>query len=75
MIDIDPIDPVTLREKLARIDQMLTDNARHPNHILIRCDHQEHHWYLVAVLVSSLITGAALFAAGAVFMKLFGMTR
>lgn len=61
---------VDLREKLAHIDQMLADIDR------TRADHdrkrQEIRWYPIVVMMSGLTAGAALFAAGAAAVKLFG---
>jgi hypothetical protein len=54
---------VDLREKLAHIDQMLADHDR---------KRQEIRYQPWIFLVSGLTSGAALFAAGAAFMKLFG---
>jgi len=56
-------DSIDLREKLAHIDQMLADHDRKRQEI------RYAPWVLV---LSGLTTGAALFAAGAAFMKLFG---
>jgi hypothetical protein len=52
-----------LREKLAHIDQMLTDHDRERQEIRLA------PWQLV---LTGLTSGAALFAAGAAFMKIFG---
>lgn len=52
-----------IREKLAHIDQMLADHDRKRQEI------RYAPWMLV---LSGLTTGAALFATGAAFMKLFG---
>jgi len=60
-----PVDSETLdvREKLAHIDQMLADHDR---------KRQEIAWYPLIVGMSGLTAGAALFAAGAAFMKILG---
>jgi hypothetical protein len=50
-----------MREKLAHIDRMLADHKRQENRYA--------RWQLVP---GAMTTGAALFAAGAAFMKLFG---
>lgn len=59
----EPIDTnaFTQREQLARIDQLLADAARKQQEIRLA------PWALVA---SGLTAGAAIFAAGAAFMKL-----
>ena len=54
--------PLDIREKLAHIDQMLADHDRKRQEI------QLAPW---ALALSGLATGAALFAAGAAFIKLF----
>jgi hypothetical protein len=56
-----------LREKLAHIDQMLADHDRsrvHTDQLLA-----DRPWL---ALITGMGTGAALFAAGVAFMKLFG---
>lgn len=63
MTDYTAADSVDLREKLAHIDQMLADHDRKRQEIRFA------PWILV---LSGLTTGAALFAAGAAFVKLFG---
>lgn len=66
MTDISP-DSIDLREKLAHIDQMLADHDRKRQEI------RYAPWVLLLpVAVAMLTAGAALFAAGAAFMKLFG---
>ena len=52
-----------IREKLAHIDQMLTDHDRKRQEIRLA------PWQLA---LSGMTAGAALFAAGAAFMKLVG---
>jgi hypothetical protein len=52
-----------IREKLAHIDQMLADHDRKRQEIKLA------PWGLV---VGAMTTGAALFAAGAAFIKLLG---
>jgi hypothetical protein len=54
--------PLDIREKLAHIDQMLADHDR---------KRQEIRMAPWALVLSGLATGAALFAAGAAFIKLF----
>jgi hypothetical protein len=54
--DLDP------REKLAHIDQMLADHDRKRQEILLA------PWQLA---LGGMTAGAAMFAAGAAFMKLF----
>lgn len=51
------------REKLARIDQLLADRDRKRQEIRLA------PWQLS---LAGMTSGAALFAAGAAFMKLFG---
>jgi len=53
---------VNLQEKLAHIDRMLADHDRKPQEIRLA------PWVLV---LSGVTSGAAVFAAGAAFMKLF----
>jgi len=53
---------VDLREKLAHIDQMLADHDR---------KRQEIRFAPWALVLSGLTTGAAIFAAGAAFVKIF----
>lgn len=55
------IDQIDIREKLAHIDQMLADHDRKRQEIA------PAPWQLV---LTSMGTGAALFAAGAAFVKL-----
>jgi hypothetical protein len=60
-------DSIDLREKLAHIDQMLADHDRK------RQEMRYAPWVLmVPAAIGMLTAGAALFAAGAAFMKLFG---
>jgi hypothetical protein len=63
----DTTTPITsaldVREKLAHIDQMLADHDR---------KRQEIKYEPWAIALSGMTAGAALFAAGAAFMKLFG---
>jgi hypothetical protein len=54
---------IDIREKLAHIDQMLADHDRKRQEITLA------PWQLALTGVG---TGAALFAAGAAFVKLFG---
>lgn len=63
MTDATETAPLDIREKLAHIDQMLADHDR---------KRQEIRYAPAAMLVSGLTAGAAIFAAGAAFMKLFG---
>lgn len=60
MSDADSLD---LREQIAHIDQMLADAARKRQEIRLA------PW---ALALSGMTAGAAVFAAGAAFMKLFG---
>jgi ABC-type Fe3+-siderophore transport system permease subunit len=56
-----------IREKIAHIDQMLADHDRKRQEI------KYAPWALIVpTIVGALTAGAALFAAGAAFMKLFG---
>lgn len=57
------IDELNLRETIAHIDQLQADAARKRQEIRLA------PWTLV---LSGMTTGAALFASGAAFMKLFG---
>ena len=61
MTDTTTETPLDIREKLAHIDQMLADHDRKRQEIKLAV------WQIV---LASLTTGAALFAAGAAFMKL-----
>lgn len=64
MTDItDDLPRLDIREKLAHIDQMLADHDRKRQEIKFA------PWQLV---LSAMTTGAALFAAGAAFVKIFG---
>jgi hypothetical protein len=54
---------VDLREKLAHIDQMLADHDR---------KRQEIRYAPWAIATGFMATGAALFAAGAAFIKVLG---
>lgn len=54
---------VDLREKLAHIDQMLADHDR---------KRQEIRYAPALVMTSGMTAGAALLAAGAAMMKIFG---
>lgn len=55
-----------IQEKMAHIDQMLADHDRKRQEI------RYAPWVLIVpALVGTLTAGAALFAAGAAFMKLF----
>jgi hypothetical protein len=56
-------DTINMREKLARIDRMLADHDR---------TRQETRFPPWALALSGMTAGAALFASGAAFMKLFG---
>jgi hypothetical protein len=68
MVTYEP-DSVDLREKLAHIDQMLADHDRKRQEI------KYAPWVLLLPVAIGLLTaGAALFAAGAAFMKLLGTT-
>jgi hypothetical protein len=67
---------VDLREQLAHIDQMLADNRRIASDIRrIDADHdrkrQEIRYAPWLAVLAGMTTGAALFAAGAAFMKVF----
>lgn len=62
MTDITP-DQLDVREKLAHIDQMLAAHDRTRQEIRLA------PWQLA---LTGMTAGAALFAAGAAFMKLFG---
>ena len=62
MADTTTETPLDVREKLAHIDQMLADHDRKRQEI------QLAPW---ALALAGLTTGAAVFAAGAAFMKLF----
>jgi hypothetical protein len=59
----DTTDRLDIREKLAHIDQMLADHDR---------KRQEIRYAPWALALSGATTGAALFAAGAAFMKVLG---
>jgi hypothetical protein len=61
--DLTDIPPLDIREKLAHIDQMLADHDRKRQEITLA------PWQLV---LTGLGTGAALFAAGAAFIKIIG---
>jgi hypothetical protein len=68
MVTYEP-DSVDLREKLAHIDQMLADHDRKRQEI------KYAPWVLLLPIAIGLLTAdAALFAAGAAFMKLLGAT-
>jgi hypothetical protein len=54
---------VDLREKLAHIDQMLADHDR---------KRQEIRYAPFLAMISGMTAGAALFAAGAAFLKIMG---
>lgn len=54
---------IDIRKKLAHIDQMLADHDR---------KRQEIRFAPWQMALSGMTAGAALFAAGAAFMKLFG---
>ena len=87
-IPSDDLEAIDIREKLAHIDEMLThneqmrqqtlaDEALNParlNEILAKHDRlrQEIRYAPWLAIVSGMTAGAALFAAGAAFMKLFG---
>ena len=53
-----------IREKLAHIDQMLADHDR---------KRQEIRYQPWLAVMSGMTTGAALFAAGAAFVKVMGL--
>jgi hypothetical protein len=59
----DDLPQINLREKLAHIDQMLADHDR---------KRQEIRYAPWLAALSGMTTGAALFAAGAAFIKLLG---
>jgi hypothetical protein len=63
MPDIDQMQQLDIREKLAHIDQMLADHDR---------KRQEYRWYPAVIIFSGMTSGAALFAAGAAFFKFLG---
>lgn len=66
-IDITDLPPLDIREQIIRIDKMLAETARKRQEI------RYAPWVLVLpVIIGALTAGAALFAAGAAFMKLFG---
>jgi hypothetical protein len=54
---------IDIREKLAHIDQMLADHDR---------KRQEIRYAPWLAAMTGMTTGAALFAAGAAFVKVFG---
>jgi hypothetical protein len=61
-----PEGELNIREQIARIDQMLADHDRKRQEISYA------PWVLLLPVAVGLLTaGAALFAAGAAFMKLF----
>jgi hypothetical protein len=60
MTDLEALD---IREKLAHIDQMLADHDR---------KRQEIRYAPFLATISGLTAGAAIFAAGAAFIKLIG---
>jgi len=62
-IDADTRDMLDVREKIAHIDQMLADHDRKRQEIKLAT------WQLATGLMAA---GAALFAAGAAFIKLIG---
>jgi hypothetical protein len=70
-----PIDQLDLREQIARIDQLLADHDRkrqeihfaHADHDRTRQEIRLAPWQLA---LTGMTTGAALFAAGAAFVKL-----
>lgn len=71
------IDAINIREKLAHIDLMLSDNQRISADIRrIDADHdrkrQEIRYQPIIALISGLTAGAALIVAGAALMKFFG---
>jgi len=68
MTDTTPtLDTIDIREKLAHIDQMLADHDRK------RQEMKHAPWQIfLSAAVGLLTAGAALFAAGAAFMKLIG---
>jgi hypothetical protein len=58
---------LNVREKIAHIDQMLADHDRKRQEI------RYAPWVLIVpAIIGALTAGAALFAAGAAFMKVFG---
>ncbi len=63
MTDTTAMPDVELRERLAHIDQMLADHDRKRQEIRLA------PWQMA---LSGMTTGAALFAAGAAFMKVIG---
>jgi membrane protein YqaA with SNARE-associated domain len=70
MTDADITDALDIRAKLADIDRALARSAQaHADHDRKRQEIRYAPWALVG---SGLTSGAALFAAGAAFMKLFG---
>jgi ABC-type Fe3+-siderophore transport system permease subunit len=80
MTDDSPESPLDMREQLARIDHMLADHQRiFTDMRRIEADHDRKRqeiryapWVLVVpAILGALTAGAALFAAGAAFMKLF----
>jgi membrane protein YqaA with SNARE-associated domain len=70
MTDADITDALDIRAKLADIDRALAQSTQaHADHDRKRQEIRYAPWALV---LSGLTGGAALFAAGAAFMKLFG---
>jgi hypothetical protein len=59
----DTLDSIDIREKLAHIDQMLADHDRKRQEIRLA------PW---ALMIAGMTSGAAFFAAGAAFFKIFG---
>lgn len=57
------IGSIDIREKLAHIDQMLADHDR---------KRQEIAYAPILAIFTGMGTGAAFFAAGAAFVKIFG---
>jgi hypothetical protein len=69
------MDELDIRERLAHIDQMLADNSRIAVDIRrIEVDHdrkrQEIRYAPWLAILTGMTTGAALFAAGAAFMRI-----
>jgi hypothetical protein len=63
------LEQLDIREKLAHIDQMLADHDRKRQEI--RVETWKIAIAVASVIASSMAAGAALFAAGAAYMKLF----
>jgi hypothetical protein len=70
-----PLDELDIREKLAHIDQMLADHDRirvDLDRVLADRDRKEIRFAPWLAVMTGVGAGAALFAAGAAFIKLLG---